>query len=210
MHLMPKRVRREAQAHFDMSKQKLLRRRQKQLDYTDFLTNMISAEEKGQLALGDLLSNAPIIIAAGSETTATALSGATYYICQNPRVYSILVQEIRSAFKTKDEITVSRTNELKYLSAVLDETLRLYPPAPTNHPRLVPPGGATIAGKFVPGNYLVGISHYSAFRSPSNFNRPEEFIPERSLQPENSEWCNDRRDVLQPFSFGPRNCIGRK
>lgn len=59
----------------------------------------------------------------------------------------------------------------------------------------------------------VSIHHSAAYTSPINFYRPEQFIPERWL-PEaknnpSSPFFWDRRDVLQPFSAGPRNCIGR-
>lgn len=42
-----------------------------------------------------------------------------------------------------------------------------------------------------------------------NFRRPKEFIPERALPNPPAEFANDSRGVLQPFSVGPRNCIGR-
>ncbi|KAJ4354413.1 uncharacterized protein N0V89_006149 [Didymosphaeria variabile] len=211
MRLLPKRILNKGLLHFEMSKEKLARRRQRQLDYTDFLSGWISAEEKGILDPEDLEMNVPLLIGAGSETTATLLSGATYLIGKDPRVYRILVEEIRSAFQTKEDIRMDRLPELKYLSAVLDEALRLYPPTPTNRVRLLPPQGMTIEGQYVPGNTLVGINFYAAFRSESNFHRGEEFVPERVLRDERAddEWSHDRRDVLQPFSYGPRNCIGR-
>lgn len=48
-----------------------------------------------------------------------------------------------------------------------------------------------------------------AYLSPLNFHRPTEFIPERALPNPPPEFANDCRGVLQPFSTGPRNCIGR-
>lgn len=53
----------------------------------------------------------------------------------------------------------------------------------------------------------VTVQHYAAYHSSLNFHRPDEFIPERFIDKDN---FHDRRDVLQPFSFGPRNCIGKK
>jgi cytochrome P450 len=210
MRFTPERVRREHAASVEMSKQKVLRRKEKKLGYTDFLTHMISAEEKGQLELGDLFSNAPILIIAGSETTATLLSGATFYLLKHPRIYDALVKEIRSTFQQTSDITLTRLSEAKYLLAVLDETLRLYPPVPITLSRVTPPQGTTIAGQYVPGNYIVGVSQYAAYHSPLNFHRPEEFIPERFSRSGDDEWKNDRRDALKPFSFGLRNCVGRK
>lgn len=210
MGLIPRRVLREHKATNDLALMKLLNRKERRPEYTDFMTHLIAAEEKGQLNPKDLNSNSLVFVVAGSETTATLLSGATYYLVTNPRVYSSLVEEIRSAFNNDSEITLAGVNSLEYLSAVLDEALRLYPPGANNHPRLTPPQGATICGQFIPGGTLVGINQYAAFRSPLNFHRPDEFIPERALPSGNPEFSNDERGALQPFSFGPRNCIGRK
>jgi cytochrome P450 len=52
----------------------------------------------------------------------------------------------------------------------------------------------------------------SANHSPSNFTDPAKFVPERWLDDtsEYERYANDRREVFQPFSVGPRNCIGKK
>lgn len=55
----------------------------------------------------------------------------------------------------------------------------------------------------------MGMAQYAVFRSPYNFKDPEIYLPERWLDAE-GPYKNDRREALQPFSFGPRNCIGRK
>lgn len=55
---------------------------------------------------------------------------------------------------------------------------------------------------------IVGIYHWVMFRFPEYFKDPEEYIPERHLEDE--RFKDDNRGVLQPFSYGPRNCIGRK
>lgn len=208
--LIPKRVLEEHNATLAISKQKLLHRRKVHPEYTDFMTHLIHAEEKGQLVEGDLLAHGPVFVIAGSETTATLLSGLTFYILQDSRVYEKLIAEIRSAFKSSDEITLQSTTELKYMLAVLEEALRVYPPGANNHPRLTPPQGTSIAGQYIPGGYLVGINQYAMHHSPLNFDEPDAFIPERALASDTQVWETDQRQALQPFSFGPRNCIGRK
>lgn len=55
----------------------------------------------------------------------------------------------------------------------------------------------------------MGMAQYAVFRSPTNFAEPEKFIPERWFG-DDLRFANDKREALQPFSFGPRNCIGRK
>jgi cytochrome P450 len=209
LRIIPKQVLREYRANLSMTAAKLARRREKKLDYTDFAEHMLKAEREGVLHTKDLLSNMPLLVVGGSETTASALAGATYYMLINPRVYKRLVNEIRSKFKDHSEITLPRTGELKYLTAVVDEAMRMYPPANNSHPRLVPPGGGTVAGRFLPERTLAGVPHWASFRSSYNFTRPEEFIPERFMG-EDEQFATDKREALQPFHLGPRNCIGRK
>lgn len=54
----------------------------------------------------------------------------------------------------------------------------------------------------------LNIYHYVAYHSPLNFKDPDSFVPERWLG--DSQYDSDRKEVLQPFSFGPRNCLGKK
>lgn len=61
-----------------------------------------------------------------------------------------LVHEIRSAFTADQDITFSKAATLPYLAAVIEETLRCYPPFVTSLARVVPPGGAMVDGQFVP------------------------------------------------------------
>ena len=61
----------------------------------------------------------------------------------------------------------------------------------------------------IPIQTIVGIYHLVMFSNPDYFVDVEEFIPERWLGDE-GRFANDKRSVVQPFSFGPRNCIGRK
>lgn len=56
----------------------------------------------------------------------------------------------------------------------------------------------------------LGMAQYAVFRSPTNFADAEEYIPERWLPDADAKYAGDKREALQPFSFGPRNCIGRK
>ena len=61
-----------------------------------------------------------------------------------------LQQEIRSTFKSYDEIDGTSTRPLKYLNAVALEAMRIYPPLPFALPRVVPLGGDTVEGHFLP------------------------------------------------------------
>jgi cytochrome P450 len=102
------------------------------------MSHLIQAQEKSQLQEIDLIRNGEVLVVAGSETTATLLSGATFYLLTNPRVLAILVNEIRSSFNSLEEITVTRVNQLDYMLAFLNEAFRLYPPGANAHPRVSP------------------------------------------------------------------------
>jgi len=94
----------------------------------------------------EIIPTFAILLFAGSETTATLLSAVTYYLLTTPDVMAKLVTEIRDTFKTEDEITIVAVNKLKYQLAVLDEGLRIHPPAPFGTARISPPEGALVAG----------------------------------------------------------------
>ena len=149
-----------------------------------------------------------ILIIGGSETTATLLSGATYYLLSNPAKLAQLTEEVRSTFNSEEEITINSVSRLNYMLACLNEALRMYPPVPIGLPRIVPTGGARIAGHYIPENTTVAIHHWATYHVEQNFSRPFEFHPERFL--DDPKFADDRLDALQPFSVGGRNCLGRK
>ncbi|KAL6863319.1 hypothetical protein ACO1O0_003567 [Amphichorda felina] len=188
----------------------------KQPDRGDFMDHMMrSRGQPHEMTDDELVVNSDLIMVAGSETTATLLTGTTYYLLKNPKVLAKLTAEVRNAFRSEDEINfVEARARLPYMMACLEEGLRLFPPVPLALARYIPDGApAQICGLTVPPKTVVGVHHLSAYTSSINFHRAQEFIPERWL-PENikdpsSPFYNDRRDVHRPFSFGPRDCIGR-
>ena len=90
------------------------------------------------------------LIIAGSETTATLMSGLTYYLLREPKCLAKLKAEIRTTFSTLQEIDFVSVNKLPYLLACLDEALRIYPPVPDTFPRNTGPAEEIICGKPVP------------------------------------------------------------
>lgn len=155
----------------------------------------------------ELTETGGLLIAAGSETTASLLSGVTYHLLTNRSILAKLTDEVRNAFKKESEITMISVNSLEYLLAVLNEALCIYPPVPGNLNRITPPEGCMVAGRFIPGNTYIAVNQWAASHSSANFKRLYDFIPERWMGA--PEFKEDKRRVVNPFSVGPRNCIGR-
>ncbi|KAJ5788416.1 hypothetical protein N7457_003406 [Penicillium paradoxum] len=207
-YITPKHITARVNRHLALTRQKVETRISKTNERPDFFGNILKHQntEKG-FSIPEMNSNGSTLIIAGSETTATLLSGATYYLLRNPRVLRKLQDEIRSMFTSEEEINLESCNKLQYCLAVLTETLRMYPPVAAGLPRVVDAQGDMIAGHWVPGGTVVSVPHYAASHSSTNFTDPEQFIPERHL--DDPRFANDNKTAMQPFSFGPRNCIGR-
>ncbi|KEQ98174.1 hypothetical protein AUEXF2481DRAFT_2148 [Aureobasidium subglaciale EXF-2481] len=181
------------------------KRLSRQTERPDFLTRMLERGEEGELSDIQIAAHSSDFVTAGSETTATTLACVSYYLMRNPPVLEKLQREIRSAFNSYDEIDAKRTAQLPYLNAVCLEGMRLYAPLPLGLPRVVPEGGDTVDGYFLPAGVIVSTNPIAAGQSSANFKEPLEFKPERWLVPDNK----DILDASQPFSLGARGCLGR-
>lgn len=155
-----------------------------------------------------LSNQSNILIVAGSETTATFLAGATYFLLHNKSTLSKLQSELRSTFSDYVQITSDSTATLAYLNAVIEEALRLFPPAGFGLPRISP--GTEIDGHYVPLGTTVSTDPFTMTRDPANWKEPDSFLPERWLvnKPEDNEFSKDNKAASQPFSLGPRSCLG--
>lgn len=195
---------------------------------SDFMSYILRANETSkELTSAEMTANVALLIDVGSETTASMLSGFLFYVARDPAILDRLTREIRDEFDTAEQINLKGLTALPYLHAALQEALRLYPPVAGATPRVTPQSGAlsifklpdiapaqrlanirTVDGHFVPGNMTVAINQYAAYRVDANFADPLHFNPARWLGKEH--FSRDRRDVFQPFSLGPRDCLGRK
>ncbi|KAK5946777.1 hypothetical protein PMZ80_000920 [Knufia obscura] len=159
------------------------------------------------LSLQEHYSIASLFMVAGTETTATALSGTMYYLLKNPEYMIKLQHELRSAFSSIDDMHLDSLARVPFLEAVLKEGIRMYPPVPIGLPRVSPPGGMTVGEHFVPEGTVVAVHQLSTYRQEDNFKHAYEFKPERWLG--DLEFKDDRLDAFEPFSVGPRNCLGK-
>jgi averantin hydroxylase len=153
-YLVPKRLRKFREENMRLNEAQIEERIQLGAGRGDFWNTVIEKSdfEKGTgMAKNEMVANASILVLAGSETTATLLSGATYLLLKNPGVLEKLNAEVRNTFKNEAEIDFMSVGCLDYMLAVLDEAMRTYPPVPKQGNRIVPGRGAIIAGKWVPG-----------------------------------------------------------
>jgi cytochrome P450 len=148
----------------------------------------------------------------GSDTTATQLAANFFYLTNNPQTLARLKDEIRQKFSSFDDIRLGQNlDSCCYLQAVVNETLRISPSLPGVIPREILPGGLTVAGEtFTPG-VEVSVPVYTLHHNAEIFFEPHSFIPERWL-PEctNDEAVKRCLDTLTPFSYGSRQCIGKR
>ncbi|MGZ6017897.1 MAG: cytochrome P450 [Phenylobacterium sp.] len=171
----------------------------------DFMTRLIDAfaadhppKEAAKLAL----SNAVTFLVAGHETTANALAWTLYLLSEQPQVQAWAAQEAREALAVgggPDE-TLSR---LVYLRWVLDEALRLYPPAPRIDRQALADDQLGDL-KVKKGDY-VGVWPWVLHRHQALWVNPDAFDPER-FAPEAR--AAQHRFQYIPFGAGPRTCIG--
>jgi cytochrome P450 len=191
-------------------------------DRKDFLTRILEQRDSS-ISDVQIAAHSADFVTAGSETTATALSCITYYLLKDPTLAKKLQDEIRSSFTSYDEINSASTAKLPYLNAVCNEGMRIYPPLAFALPRVVPSTGGVVDGRTLPpgvmsfnSSLLIDIANprlkvtvstnpVAACLDSSNFSDPFSFKPERWLEPNG----HDNLDASQPFSTGPRGCLGR-
>ncbi|KAF9877261.1 cytochrome P450 [Colletotrichum karsti] len=170
------------------------------------------SEKRPGITRAEMYSNAATFMIGGTETTTAATSALTYLLLTNPAKMTTLRAELDAAIQDpQDDMTFTGLRQLPYLNACIEEAMRLYPPAPTPMPRMVPRGGRVVCGSYVPAGTRVDIPLYAMAHHPDNFVDPEEFVPERWLDDEDrpAKYAGDQRECVKVFSAGPRDCIGK-
>jgi cytochrome P450 len=126
------------------------RRLERQNDRGDIWSLVIRQNKDNVLSLGEMQATGVSFMTAGTETTATALSGVTYYLLTNPEKLEKLTTEIRTAFAAEEEMSILALARLLYLQACFNEALRMYPPVPGGPPRVAPSSGGFVCGERLP------------------------------------------------------------
>ncbi|KAM4060191.1 cytochrome p450 [Hirsutella rhossiliensis] len=166
-----------------------------------FFSKLFSASEDGKMPFNEIRDEAQNFITAGSDTTANSLTYLTWAVCRNPDIRARLVRELRTL---PPDFTEAQLRSLPFLDQVISEALRLYSAAPSGLPRLVPPGGAELAGHWFAAGTEVCAQAFSMHRDPVIFPQPDEFQPSRWASPTKA-----MREAYMPFGRGARVCIGK-
>ena len=97
-----------------------------------------------------VMLTAGLLLGAGFETTSSLVAVTLYLLQRNSHCLERVTNEIRSSFKSQNDISFAAVDNLPYMVACLNEALRWYPPVASGMPRQVMKGGTSIAGEFVP------------------------------------------------------------
>ncbi|CDO71118.1 hypothetical protein BN946_scf184844.g122 [Trametes cinnabarina] len=177
-----------------------------------------------------LLDDSLLAIVAGSDTTSSALTSLVYCLLTHPSALKNLQIEIDRFYPADaDPCDSKHHREMHYLTAVLNENLRLYPPGPTSTQCRVPHGSddVMLGSYLVPAGTTVMLPPYTLQRDPRHFSPfTEDFWPERWLvatgelpladalanapgEADPQTFAHNEAAFI-PFSHGPKGCAGKQ
>lgn len=176
------------------------RREQNDPSGTDILTLLLSAKDSENIGMTDeeLYDELLTLLAAGYETTATAMTWMLYWVHSHPEVHNKLLEELDTLDDFPDPMAISR---LPYLTAVCSETLRIYPVGSLSFPHLVREPIELMGYPLVPGTTVVACTYLTHHRQDL-YPEPDRFKPERFLERQFSPY------EYFPFGGGIRRCVG--
>ncbi|KAF1850192.1 cytochrome P450 [Cucurbitaria berberidis CBS 394.84] len=180
----------------------------------DIGTDILSvAMESGGFSDEDLVNQLMTFLAAGHETTASATIWAVYLLCKHPDVQTRLREEIRTELpalsNSNSQISSAEIDRLPYLNAVLQETMRIFPPVPLTLRETAK--DTTIQGHFIPARTTIIICPWAINTSVHLWGADaREFNPERWLGSGRANTGGAESNyAITTFLHGPRSCIGK-
>ncbi|KAI0759687.1 cytochrome P450 [Trametes elegans] len=171
--------------------------------------DLVSHLLEGRVPMSDLERDSMIAILAASENTTITLSLACYFLTAEPQYCKQLRHALDHAFPDPlGPLPASVLAAIPLLDGVLNEALRLG--SLFFLPRITPPDGVHVDGRFIPGETVVALAAYTQQTSPDNFfPQPMHFRPER-WQPEGlGPQTRTNRAALAAFSYGQHACMGK-
>lgn len=172
---------------------------------SDLLTMLLEAKyaDTGEgMIRSQLREESLILFTAGHETSALALSWTFYLLAKHPDKLAILQEELASVLEDRIA-TFEDLPKLVYTKQVIEEAMRLYPPAWIID--RVALEEDEVDGYKIPKDHIVNVFVYGLHRNPAYFEQPETFMPER--------FAPEKKKQMTPYSYapfggGPRMCIG--
>jgi cytochrome P450 len=165
--------------------------------------------------LDELYAECELLTIAGSDTTSVVMSAAFFYLARRPDVQAKIAQEVRATFSSYSEIkSGTKLSNCKYLTAFLQEAMRMTPPVAAEPAREVLPGGTTVDGHYFPAGLQLSTGLYCLSYNENAYPEPFKFRPERWIVGEGDEGSSPESVALAEnafcaFSYGSRGCIGK-
>ncbi|XP_018404336.1 PREDICTED: cytochrome P450 9e2-like [Cyphomyrmex costatus] len=180
-------------------------------DMLQLMMDIRGKESHRELDIDDMTAQAFVFFFGGFDTSSTAMSFAAHEIAANPEVQNKLQQEIDKVLEESNgKVSYEAINRLEYLDAVINETLRLYPPV-TFLERIcektyeLPPALPNEKPFIMKKGMTFWIPIFAIHRDKEYYANPETFDPERFL---NNKMHNSL--YYMPFGLGPRMCIANR
>lgn len=195
------KLRRDRQNLDDLIYREIAERRlEQEIDRIDILSLLMAAKDEMDQPLTDqeLRDELMALLFAGHETTATAMAWALYWTHHHPEIRTKLLKELATLGDNPEPIDIFK---LPYLTAVCNETLRIYPVAMLTFPRQVETSTSLLGYSLEPGQIVVGciyLVHHREDLYPNSY----EFKPDRFLDRQFSPY------EFMPFGGGARRCVG--
>lgn len=168
-------------------------------DVLSMLIQARDAESGMKLSEDELLGHAGVIFAAGHETSSNALTWTLFLLSQHPQIAADLVEELEGVLQGAAP-TIAQLAQLPLLERVIKESMRILSPVPWNG--RVTSQTTELGGYVLPPGTEVFVSLYQTHQMPELYPQPNQFKPQRweTIAPSIYEY--------NPFSVGPRLCIG--
>jgi cytochrome P450 len=182
----------------------IVRDRRQDEDRGDLLSMLLQARDENGLGMSErqVRDEVMTLLLAGHETTALTLTWAFLLLDRNPDARLRLEAELAAVLGAESP-SPDVVSALPYTQAIVNETLRLYPPAYVTGREAI--RQTSVGGTAIPKGHIILISMYTTHRDARFFPEPDEFRPERWL-----DGLEKRlpRGAFIPFGMGSRMCIG--
>ena len=142
----------------------------------------VKKNDPNEMSMRDIIVHTSTNVSAGPGTTSITLRGMIYFLCHNPEKMAKLIRTVDEADQEGLLSTSLRYKEssepLKYVEAIMKETMRLHPGIGLLLERTVPVAGINICGQYLPGGIIVSVNAWVLHHDPKVFPDREAFIPE--------------------------------